>query len=48
MIKILMCCHGNICRSPMAESVMTHLVTQAGLEKKFKICLLYTSPSPRD
>ena len=29
MIKILFVCHGNICRSTMAESVMTHLVIAA-------------------
>ncbi|MBQ6841757.1 MAG: low molecular weight phosphotyrosine protein phosphatase [Firmicutes bacterium] len=31
MIKILFICHGNICRSPMAEYVMKHLVAEAGL-----------------
>ncbi len=30
MIKILFVCHGNICRSTMAESLMTYLVKQAG------------------
>ena len=29
MTKILFVCHGNICRSPMAESVMTHLLQRA-------------------
>lgn len=43
MIKILMCCHGNICRSPMAESVMTHLVKEAGLAHKFLIASAATS-----
>ena len=37
MIKILFVCHGNICRSPMAEFVMKDLVKKAGLEKKFHI-----------
>ena len=32
MIKILFLCHGNICRSPMAEYVMKDLVKKAGLE----------------
>lgn len=32
MTKILFLCHGNICRSPMAEFVMKHLVKKAGLE----------------
>ena len=31
MTKILFVCHGNICRSPMAESVMAHLVKERGL-----------------
>ena len=31
MKKILFVCHGNICRSPMAEFVMKHLVCEAGL-----------------
>ncbi len=31
MIKILFVCHGNICRSPMAEFVMKDLVAKAGL-----------------
>lgn len=37
MIKINFICHGNICRSTMAESVMTHLIKQNGLENKFNI-----------
>lgn len=35
--KILFVCHGNICRSPMAEFVMKHLVEQAGLSHLFHI-----------
>ena len=31
MIKILFVCHGNICRSPMAEFVMKHLAACAGM-----------------
>ena len=34
MTKILFVCHGNICRSPMAEFVMKDLVRKAGLEDK--------------
>ena len=30
MIKVLFICHGNICRSTMAESIMTHLVKETG------------------
>ena len=37
MIKIIFVCFGNICRSPMAEFVMKHLVARAGLEKNFLI-----------
>lgn len=32
--KILFVCHGNICRSPMAEFVMKDLVKKAGLENE--------------
>lgn len=37
MHKILFVCHGNICRSPMAEFVMKDLVRKAGLENDFLI-----------
>lgn len=37
MIKILFVCHGNICRSPMAEFVMKDLVRKAGREEQFII-----------
>ena len=37
MVKILFVCHGNICRSPMAEFVMKDLVKKAGLEDEFEI-----------
>ena len=37
MITILFVCHGNICRSPMAEFVMKDLVEKAGLEARFYI-----------
>ena len=37
MTKIIFVCFGNICRSPMAEFVMKHLVARAGLEKNFLI-----------
>ncbi len=43
MIKILFVCHGNICRSTMAESVMTHLVKQQKLENSFYISSAATS-----
>ena len=37
MTRILFVCHGNICRSPMAEFVMKDLVKKAGLENRFHI-----------
>ena len=37
MTKILFICHGNICRSVMAEFVMKELCRQAGVEGQFEI-----------
>ena len=37
MKKIMLICHGNICRSPMAEFVMKDLVKKAGFEDEFVI-----------
>lgn len=37
MISILFVCHGNICRSTMAQSVMTHLVNEHNLSSRFLI-----------
>jgi protein-tyrosine phosphatase len=37
MIKILFVCLGNICRSPMAEAVMRHLIKKEGLEKEIVV-----------
>ena len=37
MIKILFVCHGNICRSPIAEFVMKDLVAKAGRAGEFSI-----------
>lgn len=37
MTRILFVCHGNICRSPMAEFVMKDLVKKTGLEAQFHI-----------
>lgn len=43
MIKVLFVCHGNICRSTMAESVMTHIVKQQNLDSQFHIFSAATS-----
>ena len=43
MIKILFVCHGNSCRSPMAEFVMKDMVRKAGLENQFHIASAATS-----
>jgi len=37
MIKILFVCHGNICRSPMAEFCMKNLLQKAGLAQRFSV-----------
>ena len=37
MIRILFLCHGNICRSTMAEFVMKDMVRKAGLEDEYYI-----------
>jgi len=43
MIKILFVCHGNICRSPMAEFVMKQMVQEAGVADQFEIASAATS-----
>lgn len=43
MIKIMFVCHGNICRSPMAEFIFKDLVKKKGIEKEFYICSAATS-----
>ena len=37
MVRVLFVCHGNICRSPMAEFVMKDLVRKSGREEEFYI-----------
>ena len=37
MIKILFCCHGNICRSPMGEYVLKDMVRKRGIADRFEI-----------
>ena len=43
MVNILFVCHGNICRSPMAEFVLKDLVQKAGVEDQFFIASAATS-----
>lgn len=43
MIKINFICHGNICRSTMAESVMRELVKKANVDELFQISSSATS-----
>ena len=43
MIKINFVCHGNICRSPMAEFVFKDMVKKAGIAEHFEICSSATS-----
>lgn len=43
MIKILFVCHGNICRSPMAEFVMKDMLNNLGLSEDFHIASAATS-----
>ncbi len=43
MLKVLFVCHGNICRSTMAQSVFTHLVKKRGLLDEFHIDSAATS-----
>ena len=43
MIRVLFICHGNICRSTLAESVFTHKVISLGLAHNFEIDSFATS-----
>lgn len=43
VVKILFVCHGNICRSTMAESLMTELVKRNGISDIFEIASAGTS-----
>lgn len=37
MVKVLFICHGNICRSTMAEFYMKHIVAKAGLSNSIYV-----------
>lgn len=43
MIKILFICHGNICRSPMAQFIFKDIVKKSGMEQHFYIASAATS-----
>ena len=43
MVKVLFICHGNICRSPMAEYLLKEMVRQQGLAAQFQIASAATS-----
>lgn len=43
MISVMFVCHGNICRSPMAEMVLKEMVRQRGIAGKFEIASSATS-----
>ena len=43
MVKIMFVCHGNICRSPMAEFILKDMVKKKGIENEFFISSSATS-----
>ena len=42
-IKVLFICHGNICRSPMAEFIFKDMVNNRGVSDQFYIASAATS-----
>ncbi len=44
MIKIMFVCHGNICRSPMAEFLMKRMIKEKGLENRIFVDSSAVSP----
>ena len=42
-MKIMFVCHGNICRSPMAEFIMRKMLTDSGLSNEIYVCSRATS-----
>lgn len=36
-IRVVFCCHGNICRSPMAESIFNYKIKQLGIADRFEV-----------
>ncbi len=43
MIRIMFVCHGNICRSPMAELVLKNMLKEQGMEHMASVCSRATS-----
>ena len=43
MVKVLFVCHGNICRSPMAEFVLKDMAAKAGVGQQFQIASCATN-----
>ena len=43
MIRVMFVCHGNICRSPMAEMIMKELARREGLSDRMQIASAGTS-----
>lgn len=43
MIKILFVCHGNICRSPMAEFIFKDMIEKAGAAERYEVASAATS-----
>ncbi|MFI3225786.1 MAG: low molecular weight protein-tyrosine-phosphatase [Clostridia bacterium] len=43
MLRVLMCCHGNICRSTMSQFVLQDMINKKGLESMFSISSRATS-----
>ena len=41
--KVLFICHGNICRSPMAEMIFKHLLKERGLKDRYQVDSAATS-----
>ncbi len=46
MTKLLMVCMGNVCRSPMAQMVTSHMVEQAGMARQIQVDSAGTHASP--
>jgi len=48
LIKIMFVCHGNICRSPMAEMITKHLLKKAGKQGEVLVSSSAVSPEEYD